>query len=143
MNPINSSCCCKETPSTAGWKLDIFYPHCTGIRKVVFLLATYASSNKRMLSETHIFIANASVCSVNWIALRVKGIYWMAELFWKQLMDDVRVKIIMVSAIENLHNYFSYFSSALNHSNEYKYIWQWYSGSCLRICLHFKETITW
>ena len=35
----NSRCCCKETPSTAGWNLDNYYLQYTAISKVVFLLA--------------------------------------------------------------------------------------------------------
>ena len=46
----NSRCCCKETPSTAGWNLHNFYPHYTEISKAV------------SLSEMCAFITN--VCCV-------------------------------------------------------------------------------
>ena len=54
-----------------------------------FMQAYAVYSNKR-----------TSVCCANWIALSVEGVYCMTELFffWKQLMNEVRVKIILISS---------------------------------------------
>ena len=43
-----------------------------------------------------IYCKYASVCFANWIALSVKRIYCMPELYWKQLWNEVRVKIILI-----------------------------------------------
>ena len=72
INLANDTCCCKETPSLTGWNLDIFYPHCTGINKVVFLLAMYAFLTS--LCETQIICCkHASMCCVNWKVLSVEA----------------------------------------------------------------------
>ena len=57
-------------------------------------------SCKHMSYEMRPFIANAFAytCCANWIAWSVKGVYCMTELFWKQLLNEVRVKIILISS---------------------------------------------
>ena len=49
----NSTCCCKETPSTTGCNHQIFYPHYTGISKVVVVFFS---------ARTHAF--HTRVCCV-------------------------------------------------------------------------------
>ena len=46
--------------------------------------------NKRMLCETRVFIASAQAYAVR------TGLREVSELFWKQLLDEVRVKIILI-----------------------------------------------
>ena len=47
--------------------------------------------------NAQIYSKHASVCCVNWIVLSVAGIYYKTEFFWKQVLDEVRVKIIVIS----------------------------------------------
>ena len=48
--------------------------------------------------NARIYSKRASVCCAKWIALSVEGVYCMTEFFWKQLLDEVRVKIILISS---------------------------------------------
>ena len=41
--------------------------------------------------NTPIYSKRASVCHANWIVLSVEGIYCMTVLFWKQLLNEVRI----------------------------------------------------
>ena len=93
---INSTCCCKETASTTGWNHCIFYPHYTGISKVAFLPLCSHFMQAYVVWNARIYSKRTSVCCAIWIALSVKGIYCTTELFWKQLMNEVGVKIILI-----------------------------------------------
>ena len=93
----NLWCCFKETPSTTGWNHDIFYPHYTEISKVVFLPVQTHFIKVYVVWNAHIYSKCASVCCANWIASSVEGIYCMTELFWKQLLNDVWINIILIS----------------------------------------------
>ena len=90
----NSRCCCKETPSMTGWNHAIFYPQWN--QQCCCSASTHAFHTS-ILCETCIYIKRASVCCANWIALSIEGIYCMTEFFWKQLLNEVRVKIILIS----------------------------------------------
>ena len=39
----------------------------------------------------------ASVCCAEWIVLSVESVYIAWHLFWEQLLDEVRVKLILIS----------------------------------------------
>ena len=53
-------------------------------------------SNKRVWNA-HIYNICSSTCCANWIALSIKGVHCMTGIYWKQLLDEVRVKIILIS----------------------------------------------
>ena len=58
-------------------------------------IPAYVMWNVRIYSKL------ASVCFANWIALSmlsVDGVYCMTDLFWKQLLKKVLVKIILISS---------------------------------------------
>ena len=48
--------------------------------------------------NVRIYSKCASVCCAIWIALSVEGVYCRTELFWKQLLNEVKVKIILISS---------------------------------------------
>ena len=83
---FNSVCCCKETPSTTRWNLDIFYTHYTGISKVVFLSATYTFLTSvcyvkcAYLKQAH----RHMLCELDCVMCRGRILY--DRLFWKQLL---------------------------------------------------------
>ena len=85
----NSTCCCKETPSTTGWnhKSLYFYPHYTGISKVVFPSVRTHFLQAYVIWNARIYCKPASVCCANWIALSVEGIYCMTDLFLKTTFE--------------------------------------------------------
>ena len=68
----NNRCCCKETLSMAGWNLDNFYLHYTGISKV----ANVRISNKRML----IIYSKHVLCELDCVKCRGR-IYCMTFFF--------------------------------------------------------------
>ena len=96
----NSTCCCKETQSTTGWNQFMFHLHYTGISKVVvvFLPVSTHFIQAYVVWNSPIYCKRASICCANWIALIVEGVYCMTELFWKLLLNEVCVKIILISS---------------------------------------------
>ena len=87
---LNSTCCCKETPSRTAlyWNQQSF----------LFLPVHTHFLQAYVVWNVHIYSKRTSVCCVNWIALKFKGVYWMTELFWKQLLNEAQVKIIVISS---------------------------------------------
>ena len=91
-------CCCKEMPSTTGWNHYIFTRTILESAKLFFLPVRTHFIQAYVVWNARIYSKRASVCCANWIALSVEGVYCMTELFWKQLLKEVRVKIILISS---------------------------------------------
>ena len=77
----NCRCCHQETPSTTGWNLDIFYPHYTGISKVVFLSATVPLWWRRKSEHLVLLVKNKRSGLLRFrrpiLALHARGLFFM------------------------------------------------------------------
>ena len=80
-------------PTHFAWLHHIFFTRTTLESAKLFFFSFFLPV--RVVWNAHIYSKHSVNCA-NWIALSVEAVYCMTELFWKQLLNEVGVKIILI-----------------------------------------------